>query len=996
MAGITGVGSTGAQTGGEGGDWIQLFNGEDLEGWTPKFSGQQPGENYNDTFRVEDGVLKVDYRDYDGWDGQFGHLFYDDEFSHYVLRAEYRFVEGQPSGAPDWAFRNNGLLVHGQTPDEMEVDQDYPDSIEAQLLGQSADSDAERTTANVCTPGTHIFMDGDLHTQHCTNSDSDTYRGDRWVTVTIVVRGNEAIRHIVEDDGVVMSYTNPQLEDGTPLSDGTVSIQAESHPTEFRSIELKELDPDSPIGDGDPTAPDWGSYAKTELASGLDRPMAIEVAPDGRVLFSTRARAPGEDQENGTAMIGAVEPETGEVTTALELDVHVVQENGLQGIVLDPDFEENGWLYTYYSVPTDVTGDDPYKQLSRFTVDGTTIDPDSEVEILEVPTPTDPCCHVGGDLEFGPEGHLYLSVGDDTSPFESSGYTPIDERDGRALFDAQRSAGNSGDLRGSILRITPQDDGSYAVPDDNMFTEAGGCADLIEEGLVKPEIYVMGCRNPFRMEIDQETGVLYWGDYGPDSREWDAERGPPGIVEFNRATEPGYYGWPYVIGPNLPYVDGEFVDADAEGDFTFDSSGEPFDPQNLVNDSPNNTGLEELPTPQAPALWYTYSWDALLDSVPEYATEYLPDTAPYPEFEGGAPMGGPVYRTSEDYGKRALPDDLDGRHFIAEWGVDWIRTVSYDENGEVADIQPFMPDEEFLSPMDMTIGPDGALYILEWGQGYATEGTEQSGIYRIERSVSVAFDDISGGRLVANPDTTVTLNATITNPFDEALGSGEVALESPDDVDIQVSAVEGTSFDSLAAGASKSASWEVSIPADAGGQHTLTATATYTDADGQEREATAALTVVVGRDLTGEWLFKRGDESGWSRPDLDASDWESVELPAHWEDHSDYTDPEAYGWLRKTVTIPESWEGRGVRATLGKFDDVDETFFNGEKIGQTGSFPADEDGYQNAWDTVREYSVSSDAINYGGENVIAIRGYDGNGDGGLWEGPLQLIPTTEE
>src|SRR5699024_6092302 len=246
--------TTGQQQTSSENEWIQLFNGENLDGWTPKFAGYDVGENYNDTFTIEDGLLTVNYDQYDDWSGTFGHLFYEDEFSHYILRAEYRFVGEQVPGAPSWAFRNNGLMLHGQTPEEMGVDQDYPDSIEVQLLGQAADDDTERTTANVCTPGTNIVLDGELHTQHCTNSSSDTYRGDEWVTATIVVRGNESIRHIVEDDGVVMRYSNPQLEtDGTPIEAGTISIQAESHPTQFRSIELKPVDPDSPIGDGDPT-----------------------------------------------------------------------------------------------------------------------------------------------------------------------------------------------------------------------------------------------------------------------------------------------------------------------------------------------------------------------------------------------------------------------------------------------------------------------------------------------------------------------------------------------------------------------------------------------------------------------------------------------------------------------------------------------------------------------------------------------------------------------
>ncbi len=814
-------------------EWIQLFNGENLDNWTPKFTGYQPGENYNNTFTVEDGLLTVNYDQYDGWNGTFGHLFYDDEFSHYILRAEYRFVGEQPSGAPDWAFRNNGLMLHGQTPEEMGTDQDYPDSLETQLLGTEAGATNQRTTANICTPGTNIVLDGDLHTQHCTNSNSDTYRGDEWVTVTVVVRGDQEVRHYVEGDGVVMSYTNPQLEDGTPLSEGTISIQAESHPTQFRSIEVKPVDPDAPIGSvgpgSDQSDPIWSSFTKTELAYDLDAPMAIDVASDGRVFYTTRG------SENGSVgRVRMVDPDTGDITTLLELDVLITGEDGLQGLVLDPAFEQNGLLYTYYSAPHDQTGEEPHKKLSRFTVNGGTIDPASEVEMLRIPAAPDPCCHVGGDLEFGPEGNLYLSTGDDTSPFESSGFTPIDERDVRSpLFDAQRSAANTNDLRGSILRITPQDDGSYTVPDGNLFT-GDEYSQARKDGLVKTEIYVMGCRNPFRMGIDHETGVLYWGDYGPDSRSWDAERGPPGIVEFNRAAEPGFYGWPYFIGPNLPYQDWNFATQTANG---------PFDPQNPVNESVHNDGLTELPTPQEATIWYTYSWDALLNSPPEYAQEYLPEELPFPEFEGGAPMGGSVYNVENYLSNDALSAYFDNRHFIADRGAStsWIRTVSYGENGEVTDIAPFMPNETFLRPMDMTIGPNGAFYLLEWGSGYGAPN-DDSGIYRITGGAkAVASVSLDSGTLGQGESTTATV--TVENTSDSELSGVGVSLTSDSD---QVEVTDpGTSIDSIAVGGSQSVEFGVSaVDSASQGSYTLNAEATFTH-NGEEGQTSASTTILV-------------------------------------------------------------------------------------------------------------------------------------------------------
>ena len=236
----------------QSGEWLQLFNGKDLTGWTPKVKGFDVGENFGDTFRVEDGVLKVSYDKYEGpFRGRFGHLFYDKPFSNYVLRLEYRFVGEQAERGPAWAIRNSGVMIHGQTPDTMRKDQDFPVSIEVQFLG--GDGTNPRTTANLCTPGTNVVMDGKLHTQHCTNSSSETYHGDQWVTVEIEVHGNKMIRHKI-DGKTVIEYSEPQLDDrdadgkrllddGKPkmISGGTISLQSESHPVEFRKVELREL-----------------------------------------------------------------------------------------------------------------------------------------------------------------------------------------------------------------------------------------------------------------------------------------------------------------------------------------------------------------------------------------------------------------------------------------------------------------------------------------------------------------------------------------------------------------------------------------------------------------------------------------------------------------------------------------------------------------------------------------------------------------------------------
>ena len=218
--------------------WVQLFNGKDLTGWIPKFKGSELGVNYKNVFKVKDGILVVDYSEYGDWDGKFGHLFYEKEFSHYILRAEYRFVGEQVNKGKNWALRNNGFMIHGQTAESMKKEQDFPNSIEVQLLGGPAEG--ERGNLNICTPGTHIVRDGKLIEDHVIEANGPTNRGDDWYSVEIEVRGSEVIRH-KQDGKTIIEYNKPQLNDGTLLEGGTISIQSESHHTEFRRIEVKEL-----------------------------------------------------------------------------------------------------------------------------------------------------------------------------------------------------------------------------------------------------------------------------------------------------------------------------------------------------------------------------------------------------------------------------------------------------------------------------------------------------------------------------------------------------------------------------------------------------------------------------------------------------------------------------------------------------------------------------------------------------------------------------------
>lgn len=234
-------------------EWISLFNGKDLEGWTPKITGSEYGENYKNTFRVEDGLLTVSYDEYEKFEGQFGHIFYKDKFSHYILRVEYRFVGEQTPGGPSWATRNSGMMIHCQDPETMTKDQEFPVSIEVQILG--GDGKNKRTTGNLCTPGTNVVMNDKLITQHCTNSTSETYHGDQWVTAEVEVHGDGVIKHIINGD-VVLQYEKPQLDEKDQdarrligenknnllISEGYISLQAESHPVQFRKVEIKILE----------------------------------------------------------------------------------------------------------------------------------------------------------------------------------------------------------------------------------------------------------------------------------------------------------------------------------------------------------------------------------------------------------------------------------------------------------------------------------------------------------------------------------------------------------------------------------------------------------------------------------------------------------------------------------------------------------------------------------------------------------------------------------
>ncbi|MCC5939296.1 MAG: PQQ-dependent sugar dehydrogenase [Lunatimonas sp.] len=431
--------------------------------------------------------------------------------------------------------------------------------------------------------------------------------------------------------------------------------------------------------------PEESRFTKVTLVERLDEPMEFEVLQDGRIIFIERK-----------GKVRMFEPATGLVKDIGSIPVYFESEDGLLGFAKDPDFYNNHWIYLYYSPE----GKESINRLSRFTLVSDILDPDSEAVLLEIPQFRG-CCHSGGSIEFDSKGNLFLSLGDDTTPFESDNYNPIDERPGRPEnVDAQRSSSNSNDLRGSILRITPQSDGTYTIPDGNLFP--AGTPNT------RPEIYVMGNRNPFRISVDPKSGFLYWGEVGPDAQNDSLGRGPRGHDEVNQAKEAGFYGWPYFVGDNKPYWYYDFE----KGESVF-----AYDPAAPVNHSPNNTGVNVLPPAQEAMIWYPYA-----------------DSEEFPMLGSGGrnAMAGPVYY-QDLFADTAVkfPKYYDGKLFIYDWMRNWVFAVQFDEEGDFAGLEEFMPTTQFDKPIDMQFGPDGALYVLEYGT-YWNSQNDDSGIYRIE------------------------------------------------------------------------------------------------------------------------------------------------------------------------------------------------------------------------------------------------------------------------
>ena len=469
--------------------------------------------------------------------------------------------------------------------------------------------------------------------------------------------------------------------------------------------------------------PDYRFKIET-LFEGIPQPMALALAPDGRIFFN----------EYG-GKLKVYHPDTKQIVEAGQIDVFTGQENGFLGFALDPKFAENGWIYCLHS-PKDFPG----QHLSRYTLRGDALDLASEKVLLQFEEQRKECCHHAGTVRFGPDGCLYFSTGDNTHPHaDSNGYAPLDEREGREPWDAQKSASNTNSLNGKIIRIRPRPDGTYEIPAGNLFPPG--------TPKTRPEIYAMGCRNPWRMSIDQSTGYVYWGEVGPDAGD-DGPRGPRGYDEINQAKKAGNFGWPYFVGNNFAYTD---------YDYASKQLGKPFDPQHPINESVNNTGLRDLP-PATPAMIY---WPY---RQPREFTEMG---------EGGrTACAGPVYYCGVHVREtNGFPQYFNRCLLFWDWERPALKWARLDADSNLVAIEPFTsavvlgnkPEQiEKLKPqiaagatllqrpVDAVFGQDHCLYLLDYGETWGANKDSKlvkiSYVYGNLPPVAVASAQPAAGR----------------------------------------------------------------------------------------------------------------------------------------------------------------------------------------------------------------------------------------------------------
>ncbi len=465
--------------------------------------------------------------------------------------------------------------------------------------------------------------------------------------------------------------------------------------------------------------PEIDRFSKATLTEGqFFEPTEMTILPNFDVLVA---------QRRGEVMLWDNEKQ--ELREVAKLDVYhktlntpgVNAEEGLMGLQKDPDYANNHWIYLYYAP----TGDKWVNRLSRFKFQEGNFDLASEQIILEVDSQREICCHTAGSIAFGPDDLLYLSTGDNSTPFNekgekyvNNGFAPLNDSPGHEQYDARRSSGNTNDLRGKIIRIKVNEDGSYDIPEGNLFP--------VGTEKTRPEIYTMGHRNPYRISVDAKRGYVYWGDVGPDARADSlATRGPRGYDEMNQARQAGNFGWPLFIGNNFAYHD---------YDYETGESGPTFDPEKPINDSKNNTGLTELPPAQPAYVYYPYV-----------------ESSAFPQTDTGGrnAMAGPTYYSDLYSGNNKLPSYYDGKVIIYDWMRGWMFAVHLFEDGSFNKMEPFASDIKVNNLIDMEVGPDGKVYLLEYGSGWFSQNANSA----------LGYIDYNGGNRPPRIDG-ITVNET--------------------------------------------------------------------------------------------------------------------------------------------------------------------------------------------------------------------------------------------
>lgn len=574
----------------------------------------------------------------------------------------------------------------------------------ARLVGANFESHPKIQPAKI-----NVINKNHPSTQHL----SDVWeRTDEWYNFKNMNRGVNVLLKIDEK-----SYEGGKLGDDHPMAwyheyDGGRSFYTEFGHTEESYTEANYLRHilggiQYAIGDAKKDysksktqfPPEESHFTKTVLIQGeFFEPIEMTILPNLDILIVQRR---GD--------IAIYKNNTKKLKPAGHLDVYwktkregVNAEEGLLGVCKDPAFEKNNRVYIFYS-PADTS----VNRLSRFELKNDAIDLKSEKIILQFYSQREICCHTGGSIAFGPDGLLYLSTGDNSTPFDepdqpfvNRGFAPLDDRPGHEQYDARRSSSNTNDLRGKVIRISVNEDGTYSIPGGNLFA-----ADLQN---TRPEIFAMGTRNAYRLSVDQKNSFVYWGDVGPDSvKDSFNTRGPKGYDEINQARKAGYFGWPLFIGNNIPY---------REYDYKTGRPGTEFDKNRPINNSRNNTGIKELPPAQPAFIWYPYG------NSPDF---------PQMGSGGRTAMAGPVYYADLFPGKNGLPGYYNGKLFIYEWIRNFIKVVTLQPNGDFYKMEPFMEGTKFFGPVDMELGPDGKLYILEYGLGWFSKNKD-SGLSRID------------------------------------------------------------------------------------------------------------------------------------------------------------------------------------------------------------------------------------------------------------------------